>query len=336
MTVLLGDEMSSGFKGKEIRISIPRSRSIDREIGCMEASSGRVDHLKRGASVLSYESALAGAISGGVARMVTAPLDTIKIRLQLQEQTFKNRQGVSVVLKNLLRTEGPVALWKGNVPAEIMYILYGAVQFTSYQFLNQSFDEISKTYNIQIASSIHSLITGIGAGGASTLVTYPFDLLRTRLAANSNKQFLSMTSTIAKIVKTEGLQGCFSGIKPAMLSVAMTTGIMFSTYDRIMEYSQQYPGIPFIEAICGFIAGATSKGITFPLDTLRKRCQMFGVKNSTKNVSAIKLMKRIIVNEGIFGFYKGFGISVLKTAPTSAVSMWMYEYSLNMIRNKFD
>lgn len=302
----------------------------------MAPSSTREDHLKRGSSVLGYEAAVAGAISGGVARMVTAPLDTIKIRLQLQEQSFKHRQGATQVLKNLLRTEGPVALWKGNVPAEIMYILYGAAQFTSYQFLNRTFEGLSQKYNITISSSVHSLITGIGAGTASTIVTYPFDLLRTRLAANSNKQFLSMTSTVVKIIKNEGVQGCFSGIKPAMLSVAMTTGIMFGTYDKIMDYSKQYPQIPFVEAVCGFIAGATSKGITFPLDTLRKRCQMFGVKNTDQQVSAFKLARNIILNEGILGFYKGFGISVLKTAPTSAVSLWMYEYSLNMIKDKFE
>lgn len=296
----------------------------------MESDKARPDHLKPGSLVKGYEAAIAGAISGGVARMVTAPLDTMKIRLQLQE----SKKSALVIFKQLIRHEGPMALWKGNVPAEIMYILYGVAQFSSYQFLNNQLNLLSKHQNITIPSSLHSLLAGTLAGGMSTLITYPFDLLRTRLAANSSKRFLSMTSTVFQVIKKEGIAGCFSGIKPAILSVALNTGIMFGTYDKIMDYSKQFPQIPFIEAICGFIAGATSKALTFPLDTLRKRCQMYGVANSDKT-SAWKISKNIISNEGVLGFYKGFGISVLKTAPTTAVSLYVYEYSLNAIQARF-
>ena len=57
----------------------------------------------------------------------------------------------------------------------------------------------------------------------------------------------------------EGIRGIYAGIRPAMLSVSSTTGLMFWSYELARELSNNYQRVPFIEAICGFIAGATSK-----------------------------------------------------------------------------
>ncbi|RLV95796.1 Mitochondrial thiamine pyrophosphate carrier 1 [Spathaspora sp. JA1] len=288
----------------------------------------REDHLHKGSNVSPYEALVAGSISGAVARAVTAPLDTIKIRLQLGPEGYKQRKPAFTIVKNLIRNEGVVALWKGNVPAEILYILYGGVQFTSYSVLNKW---LSKHGNLN--AHTHALIVGGGAGVASTLVTYPFDLLRTRLVANSERNLLSMTGTIKNIIKQDGLVGIFTGVRPAMLSVTSTTALMFWSYELARDFANDYKHIPFIEGFCGFLAGATAKGITFPLDTLRKRCQMYPVSHGKDQLaSSFTIFKNIIIQEGVFGLYKGFGVSILKTAPTSAISLFMYEYTLTALK----
>lgn len=211
-----------------------------------------------------------------------------------------------------------------------MYILYGAVQFTSYTAISKMltlFQKDSKQFNFSPA--VHSLVVGTGAGITSTAVTYPFDLLRTRLAANNKREILSMMKTINSIYKNDGMLGFFIGIRPAVLSVASNTGLMFWAYELAREFTSNYTEVPFIEGICGFFAGATAKGITFPLDTLRKRIQ---VKTLDHSSSLFSLCKQIIVREGLFGLYKGFGISVFKTAPTSAMSIFIYEYTISIIR----
>ncbi|CAK9438252.1 uncharacterized protein LODBEIA_P24950 [Lodderomyces beijingensis] len=294
----------------------------------------RQDHLKRGSDVSAYEALLAGSISGGVARAITAPLDVVKIRLQLQSKTFKHRKTIATVVKDLLREEGVIALWKGNVPAEILYIVYGGVQFTSYSILSKNISRVEDSYGVRLSSASHSLMAGIGAGVASTLVTYPFDLLRTRLVANRKRNLVSMTGTIRRIVKIEGVSGMFSGIAPAVVSIASMTGLMFWSYELARDFSADYKHVPFIEGICGFIAGAVSKGITFPLDTLRKRCQMYSVVYGKKYHSAFHIFVNMIKREGIFGLYRGYGVSIIKTAPTSALSLWTYEYVLTWIKKK--
>ena len=181
-----------------------------------------------------------------------------------------------------------------------MYILYGATQFTSYSMFSKALTELETTYGFNLRPSNHLLIVGTSAGLTSLIVTYPFDLLRTRLAANSERHFLSMTAVIKQVRASGGLAGLYMGAKPTLLSLGLNSGF------------------------CGFFAGASSKGITFPLDTLRKRMQM----RSSKTL-IIGLARTILRREGLFGFYKGFGISLIKTAPTSAVSLFVYEVVLN-------
>lgn len=265
-------------------------------------------------------------------RGVTAPLDTIKIRLQLQQTAYKDRLSAVKILSQLLKKEGVLALWKGNVPAEIMYILYGATQFASYSYFSKTLSGIEESYNFNLGGASHSLLVGTAAGSTSTVVTYPFDFLRTRLAANSTNEFISMTKSIRGVYAKEGVRGFFAGLKPAVLSVASTTGLLFWSYELARDLSVEYKDVPFIEGFCGFAAGAIAKGLTFPLDTLRKRIQMYTVHHKTKAVNSFTLLRHIVAREGMIGLYKGFGISVLKTAPTTAVTMFFYEYTIGSLR----
>src|SRR3954469_15696439 len=78
-------------------------------------------------------------------RFVIAPLDVVKIRLQLQTHSLSDPlshrdlkgspiyKGILPTLKHILREEGVAGLWKGNIPAELMYVAYGAIQFTTYR-----------------------------------------------------------------------------------------------------------------------------------------------------------------------------------------------------------
>lgn len=117
-----------------------------------------------------------------------APLDVVKIRLQLQSHGPPPAPGnvveAPIFYKGILRTtrdiarhEGITALWKGNVPAEFLYCTYGAAQFFAYHQASV----VCKAFGL--ADGATSFVAGAAAGGAATIATYPLDLLRTRFAA---------------------------------------------------------------------------------------------------------------------------------------------------------
>lgn len=234
----------------------------------------------------------------------------------------------ATIISKLLRQEGVRALWKGNVPAEYLYILYGAAQFTSYSVLNRHFNNYQEYHGWKLAQLTHSFVVGCGAGVVSTAVTYPFDLLRTRLVAHESKQFLSMSATIREIYAQNGLRGFYVGLHPSLLSIVLSSGFFFWSYALSRSASDVLP-VDHLwgkEALCGLVAGTTAKGLSFPLDTIRKRVQI------SRPLSILSMLILQWKSHGLMGFYKGFLVSLVKTAPTSAISMAVYEYVIRAER----
>lgn len=83
---------------------------------------------------------IAGAASGLVTRALCQPLDVLKIRLQLQVEpiTQSNISKYRSILQTIVlisHEEGIKAFWKGHVPAQLLSIVYGAVQFWCFETL---------------------------------------------------------------------------------------------------------------------------------------------------------------------------------------------------------
>lgn len=345
----------------------------------LNVGSGNGSSLMSSSSVSSFESIICGGSAGLVSRMVIAPLDVVKIRLQLQfdakaihkplhassissatSSALKkgsSETGSKIITQTLkiIREEGVRALWKGNVPAEIMYVAYGAAQFTTYRLVSNSLRSVYPS----ISDPSLSFMSGAVSGLMATTVTYPFDLLRTRFAvqgaAGSTRIYTSLPYAIWHIYKHEGVSGYFRGLLPALISVVPYMGLIFSSYTqsrKFLDYiapTQSGPNAkftdihPFIvshEAIAGFMAGVMSKGAVFPFDVLRKRLQVQGPTRSHYMAGTIPLYPRsplacamyILKHEGITGFYRGFLVSMLKSAPASAITMWTFENSLYLLR----
>jgi Mitochondrial carrier protein len=71
---------------------------------------------------------LAGGIAGMVAKSVVAPLDRVKILYQVSSAQF-HLTAIPGVMRNIVRTEGVTALWKGNTATMIRVFPYSGIQF---------------------------------------------------------------------------------------------------------------------------------------------------------------------------------------------------------------
>jgi solute carrier family 25 (mitochondrial thiamine pyrophosphate transporter), member 19 len=132
--------------------------------------------------------AIAGGVAGFTSRFVIAPLDVIKIRLQLQSNRGSTYRGAIHAAKTIFAQEGLTAFWKGNIPAELLYISYSMVQFVAYREAHILLEQA------QIPTSYRSFVAGAAAGTCATIVTYPLDLLRTRFAAQGTAKVLFFLS----------------------------------------------------------------------------------------------------------------------------------------------
>lgn len=295
--------------------------------------SNGTDHLRKGVDVPPVTLAMAGSISGLVLRTVTAPLDILKIRLQLSP----HKVGSIETLVQIYRYEGLFSLWKGNVPLSLMYALYGSSQFASYAIANTLLTKMDQqVLHGAIHPNLHSFIVGSTAGMASTITSYPFDLLRTRLASNTEPEFRKMRAVLAQIYGEDGIKSFYKGLKPSLISVTLQMGTMFETYElckNLVRHTNNDGSwsskiiMNFIDPFSGFISGITAKLCTFPLDLIRKRLQV------SSTVSVRQITTEILRKQGPRGFFNGLLPALLKSGPTSAVSLWIYEYSISTLDN---
>lgn len=231
-------------------------------------------------------------------------------------------------------------LWKGNIPAELLYVTYGAVQFTTYRTTTQLLHELPPSR--RLPSAAEAFVSGAAAGTVATTLTYPLDLLRTRFAAQGvDRVYSSLTASVRDIVSHEGFRGFFQGLSAGIGQIVPYMGLFFALYESLRS-PLGHLELPFGSghAVAGVAASVAAKTAVFPLDTVRKRLQVQGPTRQRYVHRNIPLyaggigntLAAIIQKEGTRGLYRGLGVSLLKAAPASAVTMWTYERALNVIK----
>lgn len=294
---------------------------------------------------------VAGAVAGLVSRFVIAPLDVIKIRLQLQIHSLSDPLSVRNVngpvykgtlgtLKQILHEEGITGLWKGNIPAELMYLTYGSAQFSAYTYVSHLLETIPAPYTLP--GSAASFISGAAAGAAATTATYPLDLLRTRFAAQgTDRVYTSILASVKHIAHHEGPRGFFRGLGAGISQIVPYMGLFFASYESLKPIMANCPlPLPLgsSDAVAGVIASVLSKTAVYPLDTTRKRLQVQGPmreryvhRNIPTYTGVLSTVSHIWKHEGRRGLYRGLTVSLLKAAPASAVTMWTYERTMSVM-----
>ncbi|CAG8579312.1 6618_t:CDS:2 [Diversispora eburnea] len=283
----------------------------------------------------SFETSICGAIAGGFSRFVVAPLDVIKIRLQLQPGrpnfNFRSKHrtisidrkynGIRHALFTIFQEEGLRGLWKGNLSAEYLYISYGAVQFLTYQKMQDLFKFIEKRPNNKLI----------------------FD-------KNITTIYEGIIHSIQNIRSQEGFYGFYRGISASIIQIIPYMSLTFGSYEffkksfqrleRFEENNLRFNNLKGSEdLISGAMAGTLGKTGVFPLDLLRKRLQIQGPDRSKyviKNIplyasSIISCIKQICKEDGFLGLYKGLSPAIVKSAFASAVTFFVYGYTKRIL-----
>lgn len=220
-----------------------------------------------------------------------------------------------------------------------MYVCYAAIQFGTYRSATML---LQTGLPRRLPDAAESLVAGASAGALSTTLTYPLDLLRTRFAAQGRHRiYTSLRGAVVEIARDEGPRGFFRGLGPGLAQIVPFMGLFFVTYEQLRIALAGY-NMPWGsgDATAGVMASVLSKTAVFPLDLVRKRIQVQGPNRSRyayggipEYKSARGALRTIFRTEGFRGLFKGLPISLIKSAPASAVTVWTYERALDaMIR----
>ncbi|CAI7573544.1 unnamed protein product [Penicillium bialowiezense] len=271
---------------------------------------------------------MAGGVAGAVSRTIVSPLERLKILLQIQS-VGRNEYKMSTwkALVKMGREEGWRGFMRGNGTNCIRIIPYSAVQFGSYNF----YKKFAETPDGDM-SPMRRLVCGGAAGITSVTITYPLDIVRTRLSIQSAsfadlgsrdpaQKLPGMFTTMLMIYKNEGgVRALYRGIAPTVAGVAPYVGLNFMTYESVRKYltpdGDKNPS-SYRKLLAGAISGAVAQTCTYPFDVLRRRFQINTMSGMGYQYSSIWDAVRVIVaEEGMRGLFKGIGPNLLKVAPS--------------------
>ncbi|XP_042900620.1 calcium-binding mitochondrial carrier protein SCaMC-2 [Parasteatoda tepidariorum] len=269
---------------------------------------------------------VAGGLAGAVSRTCTAPLDRIKVFLQVKGTEYSS---ISQCLRHMLKEGGTKSLWRGNGINVLKIAPESALKFMAYEQAKRLIrGDSERELGIYGRFAAGSL-----AGGISQTVIYPLEVLKTRLALRKTGQYQSIWDATCKIYKTEGLKSFYRGYVPNLIGIIPYAGIDLAIYETLKKtYIHSHPeetdpGILVLLG-CGTASSSCGQIASYPLALVRTRLQAQAVTNESRTESSmVGLFKTIIKREGFSGLYRGITPNFMKVAPAVSISYVVYEYS---------
>lgn len=208
-------------------------------------------------------------------------------------------------------------------------------------------------------------LSGSIAGIISVFCTYPLEVVRVRLAFETKHEGRTTLSGICRKIYHEhpriavapgapeismkqvplgGLANFYRGFTATLAGMIPYAGASFLVHDGASDWlrtfktttipgsagGEQNPHKPpqlryWAELSSGGIAGIVSQTVSYPLEVIRRRMQVGGVVGDGHRLRMGEVMKRIMAEKGLKGFFVGLGIGYLKMVPMTATSFFVYE-----------
>ncbi|GAB9473345.1 hypothetical protein Gpo141_00010498 [Globisporangium polare] len=280
---------------------------------------------------------LGSASAGMIGRVFCHPIDTVKARLQASTAATGQSMASHMQLRNLT-LEHVRGLYRGlgvsmigSAPATCLYL-------TSYEV---SKDRLQSIEVFRQSPSLVYLGAGMLAEALSCVLWVPIDVIKermqvqTKLAAEGKERvyYRNTLHALQTIMKTEGLGGLYKGYVATLLSFGPFSALYFMLYEKNKAVAQEYlkvEHLPSLYTLTGAaLAGATASFVTNPLDLIKLRLQIQRAYAAEANAVAytgiVDGLSQVIRKEGVLALYKGAGARVAFHAPSTAITMSLFE-----------
>uniref|UniRef100_H2ZCF8 EF-hand domain-containing protein n=1 Tax=Ciona savignyi TaxID=51511 RepID=H2ZCF8_CIOSA len=272
---------------------------------------------------------VAGGLAGVVSRTCTAPLDRLKVLMQVHA-TKSNNLGIASGFKQMLHEGGAKSLWRGNGINVIKIAPETAVKFYAYEQMKRLIGAQSQG---EIGAA-EKFLAGSSAGVISQTTIYPMEVIKTRLALRRTGQYSGIFDCAYKLLVNEGPKAFFKGYVPNCIGIIPYAGIDLCIYETLKNYwiksygaEKEKPSVLLLLA-CGTTSSTCGQLASYPLALVRTKMQAqasLTSSNKGTKVTMMSLFRSIVQSEGIFGLYRGLTPNFMKVAPAVSISYVVYE-----------
>ncbi|KAJ8347787.1 hypothetical protein SKAU_G00263760 [Synaphobranchus kaupii] len=268
--------------------------------------------------------------AGCIADLVTFPLDTAKVRLQIQGESVHGTKGVKYrgvfgTIATMVRTEGPRSLYNGLVAGLQRQMSFASVRIGLYDSMKQFYTQGSEN-----ASIVSRLMAGCTTGAMAVAFAQPTDVVKVRFQAQVRltdgvKRYNGTMDAYRTIARDEGIRGLWKGCMPNITRNAIVNCAELVTYDIIKELILKYDlmtdNVP-CHFTAAFGAGFCTTIVASPVDVVKTR---FMNSTAGQYSSAVNCAVTMLTKEGLTAFYKGFMPSFLRLGSWNIVMFVSYE-----------
>eukprot|EP01025_Chloroclados_australasicus_P049956 TRINITY_DN5708_c5_g1_i1.p1 TRINITY_DN5708_c5_g1~~TRINITY_DN5708_c5_g1_i1.p1 ORF type:complete len:342 (-),score=41.83 TRINITY_DN5708_c5_g1_i1:337-1362(-) len=283
-------------------------------------------------------------MSEAITRTTFAPIERVKLLLQTQWSDPDIQSGRRIPYKGpwdcairVYSEEGALSFWRGNMANVYRTFSHQAFNFAFYARLKAPFPKIDAHENFWQALGVN-VARGSVAGGLSQFVLYPIDFVRTRLGIDiargqDRREFTGIVDVVRKVVGRGGIVALYAGFGVSFQGAIVYRGIYFGGYETIRNYRnsqhkhQQQQITPnhstqvgnnssriLVNFLIAQIVTVIGQLAAYPFDTVRRRLMQQSGNGGGNTVQIYKgpwdCWKRIYLEEGVGGFYKGVSMGV--------------------------
>ncbi|KAG9289463.1 hypothetical protein G9A89_008024 [Geosiphon pyriformis] len=221
------------FTLSEIRYMFAKRQQMNFEYTTKNAlSNSSVSSLP---TLSSGQNMIAGMVARSTVGFVMMPITVIKVRY---ESSFYNYKSIWNAMTSIIRNEGVKGFFYGygvtvlrDAPQAGLYVLF-------YEKAKTSIGAWTSTHSYSIASPVVHSASAVFAGISSTIITQPFDMLKTRIQLKP-LEYRNMWQAARKVFMEEGMLGFFDGITLRLARKTLQSAIAWTIYEGVVTEFQK-------------------------------------------------------------------------------------------------
>jgi len=192
------------------------------------------------------------------------------------------------------------------------------------------------------------ILSAMTAGAASTIVTNPLWVIKTRFMTQMKGEvrYRHTLDAALTIWRTEGPRAFYRGLVPSLLGI-LHVAVQFPLYEQLKVWAQGDSDVITTQTIliCSAISKMTASIATYPHEVIRTRLQTQRrpladdissdgmIKQHTRG-GILYTTRKLIYKEGWTALYRGLSINLFRTVPNSAVTMLTYELLMRHLSSR--
>ena len=236
--------------------------------------------------------------------------------------------------KHIVRTEGPLAMYKG-----LGIVLIGAAPAQALFFTGMT--TVQKTF------SPKSDLANFGAGIAAQIICgsiswVPMEVIKEKMMIQGSiktaQTHSGSFSMLQKVLAQEGIRGIYRGFVLQQLTYGPFNGLAVLFYNRLkFSFPKEQQDNAVVQLGCSSLGYGLAAALTNPFDVVKTRRQVQASNPELFNyTSGIDCARKILKHEGPMAFMDGLSGRIGWLLPRCAIAMTAFEFFLRTLQDGKD